>query len=67
MAEDHTITKALAEISQRRDLLQAEYERIGTELAKLQMAEGALRSIVDNTPLDAAVSLGDGPALERMR
>jgi hypothetical protein len=62
MAEDHTITKALAEISQRRDLLQAEYERIGTELAKLQMAEGALRSIVDNTPLDAAVSLGDGPA-----
>ena len=61
MAEDHTITKALAEISQRRDLLQAEYERIGTELAKLQMAEGALRSIVENTPLDA-VSAADGPA-----
>ncbi|GJD43924.1 hypothetical protein AFCDBAGC_1785 [Methylobacterium cerastii] len=61
MAEDHTITKALAEISQRRDLLQAEYERIGTELAKLQMAEGALRSIVENTPLDA-VSVADGPA-----
>lgn len=60
MAEDHTITKALAEISQRRDLLQAEYERIGTELAKLQMAEGALRSIVENTPLDAAGPAHDG-------
>ncbi len=61
MSEDHTIAKALAEISQRRDLLQADYERIGAELAKLQMAEGALRSIVDNTPLDIPASAVDGP------
>ncbi len=60
MSEDHTIAKALAEISQRRDLLQADYERIGAELAKLQMAEGALRSIVENTPLDTSVSALDG-------
>ncbi|MFH6784509.1 hypothetical protein ACE100_19320 [Methylobacterium sp. MA0201] len=56
--------KALADVSERRAALEAEYERIGTELAKLRLAENALRAIIEDTPIeDLGLSLPSaGPA-----
>jgi hypothetical protein len=52
MANDDTLAKALASVRQQRETLQAEYERVGAELAKLRLAERSLASIVEGTPLD---------------
>ncbi|WP_312892113.1 MULTISPECIES: hypothetical protein [Methylobacterium] len=51
-------------MSERRAALEAEYERIGTELAKLRLAENALRAIIEDTPIeDLGLSLPSaGPA-----
>ncbi len=54
MASDDTLSQALADVSEQRAALEAEYERISTELAKLRQAEAALRAIVENTPLAQA-------------
>ncbi|ACA20968.1 conserved hypothetical protein [Methylobacterium sp. 4-46] len=54
MSESDTLAQALADVSQRRAALEAEYERIGSELAKLRLAENALRAIVDDTDLPLA-------------
>ena len=52
MANDDTLAKALASVRQQREVLEAEYERLGGELSKLRLAERSLASIVDGTPLD---------------
>ncbi|WP_298954337.1 hypothetical protein [uncultured Methylobacterium sp.] len=54
MASDDTLAQALADVSEQRAALEAEYERISTELTKLRQAEAALRAIVENTPLAQA-------------
>lgn len=60
MTGSDTLAKALADVRQRRSDLQTQYERIGAELSKLQMAEASLAAIVEGTPLDeAAFSSGD--------
>ncbi|MFE1602317.1 hypothetical protein [Methylobacterium sp. ID0610] len=59
MSDDDTLARALADVSERRAALQAEYDRIAAELAKLNQAENALRAIVENAPLpDAILDLG---------
>ncbi|MGY2050527.1 hypothetical protein [Methylobacterium sp. JK268] len=63
MSENDTLAQALADVSERRAALEAEYERIGAELAKLRLAENALRAIVDNTTLPAAGLAAAGPLL----
>lgn len=52
MSENDALMKALADVSERRAALEAEYERIGAELAKLRLAENALRAIVEDTPIE---------------
>ncbi|MBP1179949.1 hypothetical protein [Methylobacterium sp. PvR107] len=52
MANDDTLTKALASVRHQRSTLETEFERAGAELAKLRRAERALASIVEGTPLD---------------
>ncbi|MCJ2073135.1 hypothetical protein MKK75_30865 [Methylobacterium sp. J-030] len=47
MAGDDTLAKALADVRQRRADLQADYERITTELNKLRSAERSLAVIVE--------------------
>ncbi|RVU17099.1 hypothetical protein [Methylobacterium oryzihabitans] len=54
MASDDTLAQALADVSEQRAALEAEYERISMELTKLRQAEAALRAIVENTPLSQA-------------
>ncbi|WP_238191242.1 hypothetical protein [Methylobacterium frigidaeris] len=55
--------KALADVSERRAALEAEYERVGAELAKLRLAENALRAIIENTPIeDLGLSLNSAGA-----
>lgn len=51
MANDDTLTKALANVRQQRGSLEAEFERIGAELTKLRLAERSLASIVEGTPM----------------
>lgn len=64
MSGNDALMKALADVSERRAALEAEYERIGAELAKLRLAENALRAIVEDTPIgDLGLSLPSaGPA-----
>lgn len=64
MSGNDALMKALADVSQRRAALEAEYERIGAELAKLRLAENALRAIIEDTPIeDLGLSLPSaGPA-----
>jgi hypothetical protein len=58
MSGNDALMKALADVSERRAALEAEYERIGAELAKLRLAENALRAIVEDTPIgDLGLSL----------
>lgn len=52
MANDDTLVKALASVRHQRQILEAEYERVSTELTKLRRAERSLASIVEGTPLD---------------
>lgn len=52
MANDDTLAKALASVRQQRASLEAEYERVSTELTKLRQAERSLASIVEGTPLE---------------
>lgn len=60
MTGSDILLKALADVRQRRKELQTQYERIGAELSKLQMAEASLAAIIEGTPLDeAAYSSGD--------
>lgn len=54
MAEDNTLSKALAEVRARRVALQSDYELIASELTKLRAAEAALTSIVEGVPLEAS-------------
>lgn len=64
MSGNDALMKALADVSERRAALEVEYERIGAELAKLRLAENALRAIVEDTPIeDLGLSLPSaGPA-----
>jgi hypothetical protein len=64
MSGNDALMKALADVSERRAALEAEYERIGAELAKLRLAENALRAIIEDTPIeDLGLSLPlPGPA-----
>ncbi|MCJ2136059.1 hypothetical protein MKK69_18725 [Methylobacterium sp. J-026] len=52
MANDDTLAKALASVRQQRETLEAEYERVSSELSKLRLAERSLASIVEGTPLE---------------
>ena len=52
MANDDTLAKALANVRHQRETLEAEYERVSGELAKLRMAERSLASIVEGTAMD---------------
>lgn len=52
MANDDTLAKALANVRQKRASLEAEFERVSTELAKLRQAERSLASIVEGAPLE---------------
>lgn len=45
--DDDTLTKALADVRQRKAVLEADYDRVRTELAKIRMAEGSLAAIVE--------------------
>ncbi|KMO38302.1 hypothetical protein VP06_06460 [Methylobacterium aquaticum] len=69
MSGNDALMKALADVSQRRAALEAEYERIGTELAKLRLAENALRAIIEETPIEdlglLPPSAGPVPSPER--
>lgn len=61
MSGNDALMKALADVSERRAALEAEYERIGSELAKLRLAENALRAIIEDTPIeDLGLSLPSG-------
>ena len=63
MANDDTLAKALASVRQQREILEAEYERVSGELAKLRQAERSLASIVEGTPLEELAA--DRPASRR--
>ncbi len=52
MSGNDALMKALADVSERRAALEVEYERIGAELAKLRLAENALRAIIEDTPIE---------------
>ena len=52
MANDDTLARALSSVRQQRASLEAEYERVSTELTKLRQAERSLASIVEGTPLE---------------
>ena len=52
MANDDTLARALANVRHQRETLEAEYERVSGELAKLRMAERSLASIVEGTAMD---------------
>lgn len=52
MSGNEALMKALADVSERRAALEIEYERIGAELAKLRLAENALRAIIEDTPIE---------------
>ncbi|MGH1570269.1 hypothetical protein ACRAWG_05885 [Methylobacterium sp. P31] len=52
MANDDTLAKALANVRHQRTSLEAEFERVSTELAKLRQAERSPASIVEGTPLE---------------
>ncbi|TXN01495.1 hypothetical protein FV242_18460 [Methylobacterium sp. WL64] len=56
MANDDTLARALANVRHQRETLEAEYERVSGELAKLRMAERSLASIVEGT---AMIELAD--------
>ncbi|TGD94862.1 hypothetical protein [Methylobacterium nonmethylotrophicum] len=63
MSGNDALMKALADVSERRAALEAEYERIGAELAKLRLAENALRAIIEDTPIeDLGLSSPPAPA-----
>ncbi|EIZ82156.1 hypothetical protein WYO_5196 [Methylobacterium sp. GXF4] len=64
MAGDDTLAKALADVRQRRADLQADYERLTTELNKLRTAEKSLAAIVEGGALDEAGPVGLDPAGE---
>ncbi len=53
MSENDTLAKALADVRQRRIELQAEYERLTSELSKLRLAEKSLAAIVEGAALGA--------------
>lgn len=55
MSEGDTLAKALADVRQRMNDLQAEYDRVSVELAKLRVAEKSLAAIVEGTPLEAVM------------
>ncbi|ACL61108.1 hypothetical protein [Methylobacterium nodulans] len=63
MSESDTLVQALADVSERRATLQAEYDRIGAELSKLRLAENALRAIVENVPLEAGLAVQNPTSL----
>lgn len=52
MANDDTLARALADVRQQRVVLETEYERIGSELSKLRLAEKSLAAIVEGAALD---------------
>jgi hypothetical protein len=54
MANDDTLAKALANVRNQRETLEAEYDRVSGELTKLRMAERSLASIVEGTSMDEA-------------
>lgn len=54
MAGDDTLAKALADVRQRRVDLQAEFERVTSELNKLRTAEKSLAAIVEGADLEDA-------------
>src|SRR3954463_500489 len=54
MESNDTLARALADVSERRAALEAEYERIAAELMKVHQAERALRAIVEGVPLEEA-------------
>jgi hypothetical protein len=59
MVGDDTLAKALADVRKRRADLQADYERITTELNKLRTAEKSLAVIVEGaTPDETSTLLG---------
>ncbi len=58
MSEGDTLAKALADVRQRMNDLQAEYDRVSVELAKLRVAEKSLAAIVEGAPLEAVMSAG---------
>jgi hypothetical protein len=52
MANDDTLARALADVRTQRAVLETEYERIGSELSKLRLAEKSLAAIVEGIALD---------------
>ena len=60
MVDDDTLTRALADVRQRKAVLEADYDRIRTELAKLRMAEGSLAAIVEGASMQDAAGLYQG-------
>ncbi|MCJ2084727.1 hypothetical protein MKK88_01795 [Methylobacterium sp. E-005] len=56
MAHDDTLAKALTNVRHQREILQAEYERVGAELTKLRLAERSLAAIVEGAPMDELMS-----------
>ena len=54
MTEGDMLGKALGDIRERMANLQAEYERVAAELAKLRLAERSLAAIVEGAPLEEA-------------
>lgn len=52
MANDDTLARALADVRKQRAVLETEYERIGSELSKLRLAEKSLAAIVEGIALD---------------
>ena len=55
--DDDTLTRALADVRERKAVLEADYDRIRTELAKLRMAEGSLAAIVEGGAVQAAAGI----------
>ena len=61
--DDDTLTRALADVRERKAVLEADHERIRTELAKIRMAESSLAAIVEGAAMPDAA--GPYPDVER--
>lgn len=52
MATEDTLARALADVRRQRAVMEAEHERISSELVKLRLAEKSLAALVEGTPID---------------
>jgi hypothetical protein len=67
MVEDDTLAKALADVRKRRADLEADYERITSELNKLRTAERSLAVIVEGADVEESGALSKLVSADEMQ